>query len=671
MAMAGGAVSTLCQSLLMRESLYARHLGELAAALSLAGWLLSSGAGAAVSAFLRAGPGSWGLLMCLLPPASLAGVALSRLSGASPAAAAVPAGLLAGAVFVPPWRGGSRPSAVCAAEAAGALAGGALFALASRHMLCATLSAAALCLAGAGIAAAGLRGGMMAAAAAAAVLASGAAGILDSAIAGGGSSGFSTVEVSSSPWGEVAVMEKDGQRAFFRGGVLEAWDSAPEAAEQLALVPLALARPERVAYAGSSPDVAEMSAAWPGVSTTVVLSPEGSEWIQESSSTDVRHGDARSFISSMESGADLIIVSTPMPLTLACNRLLTREFFGECREALSPGGVLAFSLPLGENRLAPMQAGAAASILAASPFRTNLIVPLGGALFLMGDSLPEAGSLGASVSLPDGFEPVFLDRMSLSWHLSPGAVQRYMQPAVSVSARPNADLDPVAFRMLMPGWWAYGGGSAASEVLWALAAAAALAILSAVLLKRPAATAATLAPGIAGTGLEVLCLLIVQSVLGTAWVLVGAVTACFMGGFAAGSAAEGALRRSISPAKVLLAAAFPPAAASGAMLMYSSGVLGGRPLAAICLACTALSGASAGAGFASAAGAAGEAGMARTAGICELGALAGSAAVCVALPMLILPALGATLSGLALFAAVLAFLPAGLSRRGCSSAHRA
>ncbi|NLP05735.1 hypothetical protein GX411_07270, partial [Candidatus Fermentibacteria bacterium] len=49
MALAGGAVSTVCQSLLMRESLYACRLGELAAALSLAGWLLSSGAGAAAS----------------------------------------------------------------------------------------------------------------------------------------------------------------------------------------------------------------------------------------------------------------------------------------------------------------------------------------------------------------------------------------------------------------------------------------------------------------------------------------------------------------------------------------------------------------------------------------------------------------------------------------------
>ncbi|NLP05521.1 hypothetical protein GX411_06200, partial [Candidatus Fermentibacteria bacterium] len=503
-----------------------------------------------------------------------------------------------------------------------------------------------------------------------AALAAGPAGILDAAIAGRGAHGFSTVEVSSSPWGEVAVMERDGQRAFFRAGVLEAWDSAPEAAEQLALVPLALASPERVVYAGSSPDGAEMSAAWPGVRSVAVVAPEGSDWIEESRATEVRHGDARSFISSLDADADLIIVSSPMPLTLAGNRLLTREFFGECRSALAPGGILAFSLPLGENRLAPLQAGIAASIAAASPFRTSLVVPLGGALFLMGDSLPEAGSVGEAVILPEGYEPVMLDSMSLSWHLSPDALRRYMEPICEAQARHNADLDPVAFRMLMSGWGVYGGGAAAPAVLRALAAAGALALLSAVLLRRPAATALTLAPGIAGTGLEVLCLLVVQSVLGTAWVMVGAVTACFMGGFAAGSASAGACRRGVRPPAVLLAAALPPAAASGAMLMYSSGMLGGAPLAAICLVCTALSGAAAGAGFTAAAGAAGEARMAGTAGLCELGALAGSAAACVALPMLLLPALGAALSGIVLFALVLAFVPAGLARRGCSPSVR-
>lgn len=670
MALAGGAVSTICQSLLMRESLHARHLGELAAALSLAGWLLSSGAGAAASTLFRAGPGAWGVMLCLMPPVSLAGVAASRLAGASPAAAALPAGLLAGAVFVPPWRGKARPSVICSAEAVGALAGGALFVLASRHLLCATLSAAALCLAGAGVTVAGLRAGLLPSAAAAAVLASGLSGALDSDIAGRGVHGFSIVEVSASPRGEVAVMEREGQRAFFRGGILEAWDSAPEAAEQLALVPLALACPERVVYAGSSPDVAAMTEAWPGVSEVVVVSTEGSEWIEGGRTTEVRHGDARSFISSLDAGADLIIVSSQMPLTLSANRLLTREFLAECRRALSPGGILAFDLPLGENRMAPLQAGIAASIVAASPFRTNLVVPMGGALFLMGDSLPDAGSVGAAVVLPEEYEPVLLDGMSLSWRLSPDAVKRYMEPIGGMRVRPNADLDPVAFRMLMSGWSVYGGGAAAPAVLRALTAAGVLAILSAALLRRPAATAMTLAPGVAGTGLEVLCLLVVQSVLGTAWVMVGAVTACFMGGFAAGSASAGVRPERVTPPAVLLAAAFPPAAASGAMLMYSSGILGGGPLAAVCLACTALSGAAAGAGFAAAAGSAGTARTAGTAGLCEMGALAGSAASCVALPMLLLPALGAVLSGVVLFAFVLAALPAALDRRGSSRSVR-
>jgi len=63
--------------------------------------------------------------------------------------------------------------------------------------------------------------------------------------------------------------------------------------------------------------------------------------------------DGRLFVKKGGKPYDAIIVNLPDPYTALINRFYTVEFFGECRERLSPDGILSFRVGSAENYISP------------------------------------------------------------------------------------------------------------------------------------------------------------------------------------------------------------------------------------------------------------------------------------------------------------------------------
>ncbi|MBT9143165.1 MAG: Polyamine aminopropyltransferase [Syntrophomonadaceae bacterium] len=63
----------------------------------------------------------------------------------------------------------------------------------------------------------------------------------------------------------------------------------------------------------------------------------------------IKHTDGRFFVRHTRERYDVIIVNLPPPSTLQVNRVYTREFFGEVRNVLRPGGVFSFGIPASET----------------------------------------------------------------------------------------------------------------------------------------------------------------------------------------------------------------------------------------------------------------------------------------------------------------------------------
>ena len=663
-AFSGGLASIFSQGLVLRESLYARHEAELATGLAFAAWLLLSGLGG-LTAMRTVSRRSWWIAgMTALGIVSPGSAFLCRLGLLDPIVSAAAPGLLAGFVFALPFEPGTRISRICAAEAAGGLAGGVLFCALSSFMLAGGLAAAASL---ACLAAASVTGGavpLLLLAAASAAIMGGQIRRLDFAAAvRGPAAGADSFTVAASPRGEVLVSWRSGQASLWRSGTIESYGSAPEAAEYAALVPMAYSGGGRSLYLGSSPDVARLLAE-EGPTEVVVPDPVTASIILASApGAACVPGDERRAVERARGRYDLILLQAGLPLSLLSDRLYTREFFRSCRRALSPDGVVAVQLPVGEARLVPGQAAIVSPIVAAgaSVFRSALAFPLGGALLVFSDRPLRAPAEVAARrwSILERLSPVFLNSVSLAWELEPGRLEAWTAGLDLRSGRPNTDLRPLAFLAATRNWYermgTKGHGAALPSVL---GASAALFLVASLFLGRR--TPVAVAPwtlGLASTSCETAAILVIQATLGISWTVIALSPALFMCGYAAGS---GRFHR--------LGAAWActggSAAAAGfgiACLAYDSALVGWGALAGSAALFVLLSGLFSGSLFPASAALAG--GGVRGAVLVNAASVSGSAAGAVAFPLLLFPALGAgltlVLTGVAAFVMALPAVTAG------------
>jgi spermidine synthase len=174
--------------------------------------------------------------------------------------------------------------------------------------------------------------------------------------------GFHLAATRNSVYGNLAVVETEGNRSLFENGLRVFTVPDPAAAEEAVHFALlehpsprsllligggangSLAQTmqhpslERIDYVELDPAILDL---FPVAQTHGLLSVR------------VHNLDGRLFLKTTDSRYDVIIVNLPDPQTAQLNRFYTLEFFQEAARKLAPTGILSFQLRASENYISP------------------------------------------------------------------------------------------------------------------------------------------------------------------------------------------------------------------------------------------------------------------------------------------------------------------------------
>lgn len=640
----GGLLSILVQAVVLRESLFGCHQAELASGIVLAAWIAGSGLGAAAGGRTSRHRLFWMAGIVILPFLGFLQVAASR-TGILPLAITVfPVGFTAGVVFIQPFAF-ARPGRIYALEALGAAAGGGVFVLLSPYLLAGELLAVSILFSIIGLLSCRsiVSGLMLAVILFTSQLFSIPEGF-SRRLGAVAFSNYENVQVYPSPYGEVVAASRTGQHVVFRSGLLEATWPSLESAEETVTVPLAASMPLTVLYIGSSPEEAGIINSWPTVDrcVTVVSERTLAEIIEYPG--EIRIGDGRQYLTDEVLLYDLIIVSAGQPLTLLSNRFYTAEFMKLLAGRLTPEGIAAVHLPGGINRLHPLEAELAHSVILASEscFQWNRIIPVSGLMLMVGNG-PEPSFEGVVLaermdSL--GVAGVYVNSGTLPYDLSEFRTAAFNEQIASADAETNRDLYPEGFRIAHELWdFRMDDGRKTDLTIPAVGLFMLIMIAAAVLSGKPLTSLGVAAAGFTGLSVEVITLVSIQAATGYSWVLVGAVTGIFMTGGALGAfwTNKGILK---GPARIIALSGAAALFSAASLYLYGIGLFNGFFLALCLLLGTFVCGVSSGGVFPSAAEALG-AGSTGKIGLLDLAEHGGSAAASLLMPLVLFPLLGA------------------------------
>jgi spermidine synthase len=626
-----GLFATWSQIVVLREALTLGGGSEIALALGLAGWLLGVGTGALLGALPRPRRSRLFAAALLAGPvvgAALLGLRLHRLlaglaPGEDPALAGLAALTVAGAGLAGATAGflftlaartapcdSERPvTRLYLGEAAGALVAGVThtFLLAGWAGALSVIGAgAAVLLAGCAIAAPPPWGRLPVALPALALLACAwpreplpLAG-LDAAttrrafdLLGAGGRLLGSCE---SPYGRLALGERDGQYQLFADGRLDhafpdPWDAPPPLHVALAAHP----RPRRVLLLGGAvPDRLEAVLAhdpervvltfldgaalelgrpfWPASTRAAAKDPRVALVV----------GDGRRYVEGTQEKFDVVIVSARPPLSAREMRFHTEEFFAAVRRILEPGGLVAMRAPGGATVLAPEAARglAAARATVGRVFHHALLVPGIETWILAGNREIDADPEVLAARFANAVAPGFSARR-FAQILDPSRIRALEEQLRGVPDRVATDREPAGYLANLELWERHSSGpgrtaeptwiGGAGARWWLWLAAGPLGWAGWRLLCRrgarrrrsPGPADAVFAIGVtgaAGMGVTVVTLYAFQAAAGTVYTALGLLVGLFMAGLAAG-AALGWRRLAPGPARA------GPAAA-GAMLGF-------------------------------------------------------------------------------------------------------
>ncbi len=646
-AFAGGLLSVIVQSVVLRESLFGHHQAELTSGIVLASWIAGSGIGAAVGGRTSKHRLLWVTGMILLPALGFLQVVASRLEIIPTALSVVPAGFVGGLVFVQPFAF-CRPGKVYALEALGAAVGGGIFVLLSPHMLAFEMLTVGILISAAGLLLCGRHvPGLIVSAVLLAGFLLSAPASLGTWLGGESFKEYDSVSIHPSPYGEVVTGIRSGQHAIFRSGLLEATWPSLESAEGVVTIPLIAVLPSSVLYIGSSPEEAGIISEWPTVDSVVTLVPDKTLCSIAEYPSGTRGGDGRRFLSVNDERWNLVIVSTGQPLSLLSNRYFTREFFELLSDRLTEDGVAAIHLPGGINRLHPLEAELAKSILlsAESVFRWSRILPLSGLVLLTGNGLEPSfeGSVLAERMDSIGVSGVFVNSGTLPFDLSYLRLSAVEEQLHTASARMNTDLHPEGFRIACELWDIRVGDDQKLNFAIPIAGLCLLAMITASFLSGKVKPAMALGMvGFIGLSVVVIALVAIQAVTGHSWVLVGAITGTFMAGGALG--ALGQEKGLFDNLRQLVILSGISSLFSVLVLhFYDQGLLGGGLLSILLLTGIMVCGVASGGAFPVAVTLV-RAGDTKKIGLLDLAEHGGSAAAALLMPLVLFPLLGAKMA---------------------------
>ena len=170
------------------------------------------------------------------------------------------------------------------------------------------------------------------------------------------------VHYQNSQYGNVCVIENEGQFIFFQDGIPNIITPVPDIpfVEEFVHLPL-LAHPEPrklLILSGGAGGVIREALRYPSIETIeyaeldpllIDLFRKFPTPLTESELTDrrveVHHTDGRLLLKTRRSTYDLILLGITEPSNLQANRFFTREFFSLATERLNEGGILVLGLP--------------------------------------------------------------------------------------------------------------------------------------------------------------------------------------------------------------------------------------------------------------------------------------------------------------------------------------
>ncbi len=640
----GGLLSILVQSIVLRESLFGRHQAELAAGIVLAAWIIGAGMGAALGGRTSGNRFWWIAGTVMLPLLGYLQVAASRTGILPLSVTVLPAGFVAGIIFIQPFAF-DRPGRIYSLEALGAAAGGGIFLLLSPHLLAGEMLAVTVLFSIIGILSCRCTiPGLILTVLLFTSLMFSLPRDFSSRLAATAFGEYDSLRVHPSPYGEIITAEREGQYSVFRSGLLEATWPSLESAEETVTVPLITELPETVLYIGSSPEEAEILNGWPTVVHCVTVVPDRTLAEVADYPGEVVTGDGRQYLARSELSFDLISVSVGQPLTLLSNRFYTTRFMNLVAERLSRRGIAAIRLPGGINRLHPLEAKLARSVILASEnsFRWTRIVPMSGLLLISGNG-PESsfdGTVLARRMDSLGVSGVFVNSGTLPYDLSDFRMAAFDEQVAMADAEVNRDFHPEGFRTAHE-LWDFRTGEEGKTDLTVPAAAVLMLIMviAALFTGKPLLSLGVAAAGFSGLSVEVISLVAIQAATGYSWVLVGAVTGTFMTGGALGAfwSKTGLLMDSgKSVALSGMAALF----SAVALHLYGAGLFNGFLLAVSMLTGTFVCGISSGGAFSSVAAVLESDGFGKI-GLLDFAEHGASAAASLIMPLFLFPLLGA------------------------------
>ena len=246
----------------------------------------------------------------------------------------------------------------------------------------------------------------------------------------------------------------------------------------------------------------------------------------------VINSDGRLFVRHTQRRYDIVIANVPDPSTSQLNRFYTREFFGEVRRILAPGGVLSFSLGTYENYLGRELArliGIADRTLHAE-FANVLILPGGRVFFLASD-----GELTADMAPRierAGVKTLLVNRSYLKGMLTADRTAD-IRRATATESSLNEDFSPILYYCHLRYWMSQ------FQVRFGLFEGGLAILLLAYLVRLRPVPLTIFCGGFAASALEVVLLLAFQVLFGSLYYQVGLIVTMFMAGLVIGAVLVG------------------------------------------------------------------------------------------------------------------------------------
>jgi len=265
--------------------------------------------------------------------------------------------------------------------------------------------------------------------------------------------------------------------------------------------------------------------------------------------------DPRLFLRAGNRGYDAIVVALPAPTTALLNRFFTREWFAQCREALAPKGVVAYSLPYSQVYRSRVMEMLDATVVAATSWglsRQDIVYLAGEELVVAAAASREAALLRDPEALTArlsqrGVDAPYLQAYAWDWMNEQNLAQAREMLAGPQPAD-NSDLRPIGALLGTVYWLAQVTPTAAAALMPLLRLAGLVAAMLALVLTLPAflglASMAVRQPGSSGalalmfsvgmTGMahETALLMLLQTRHGYVYGLVGVLVGAFMLGVA-------------------------------------------------------------------------------------------------------------------------------------------